>query len=158
MPHSNNEEEKDDVCDNESIPRLFTRNDDDSSDDDDDSSEDESIINDNTTVSANEFDDDINVVIKDVNGDQCYFLLCPSLNVNLVKQQYFELVGLNVDQQRMLFRDKMMSDNDSIHSHGVMDGSIVYLVRRLRGGARTKRRRIKVVSTLFQGHDGVSFG
>ena len=67
-------------------------------------------------------------------------------------------MGLNVDQQRLLFRDKMMSDDDSIHSHGVVDGIIIYLVRRLRGGTRTKRRRIKLVSTSFQGHDGVSFG
>ena len=86
LPQSNSEEEEDAECDNESMPRLFIRNDDDSSDDDNDSSDDESIINHDTTVSVNEFDDDINVVIKDINSDQCYFLLCPSLSVNLVKQ------------------------------------------------------------------------
>ena len=117
--------EENDKCDDESIPPLFTRNDDDSSDDNDDSSDED----DDTTVSVNEFDDDINVVIKDINGDQCHFLLCPSLSVNLVKQQYFELVGLHADQQRLFLRGKMMSDDDNIHSHGVVDRSIIHLVR-----------------------------
>ena len=116
---------EEDKCDDESMPPLFTRNDDDSSDDNDDSSDED----DDTTVSVNEFDDDINVVIKDINGDQCHFLLCPSLSVNLVKQQYFELVGLHADQQRLFLRGKMMSDDDNIHSHGVVDRSIIHLVR-----------------------------
>ena len=93
--------EVDDRGDNDSMPPLFNRNDDDSSDDDDVSRDDDNESNDDDsddeTVSVNEFDDDINIVIKDINGDQCHFLLCSSLNVNLVKQQYFDLVGLAVD-------------------------------------------------------------
>ena len=153
--------EEDDRSDDDSIPVLFKRNDNDSSDDDDDGSDDDDDSgddDDDTTVSVNEFDDDINVVIKDNNRDQCHFLLCPSLSVTLVKEQYFELVGLRADQQRLLFRGKMMLDDNSMHSHGVVDGSIIHLVRRMRGGARTtKRKRIHVVSTSFGGENRVCF-
>ena len=51
-----------------------------------------------------------------------------------------------------------MSDDDSMHSHSVVDKSIIQLVRRMRGGTRTpKRKRIHVVSTSFRGEE-VSIG
>ena len=148
--------EENDRSDDDSMPPLLKRHDNESSDDDDDDSDegDSGDDDDETTVSDNEFDDDINVVIKDINGDQCHLLLCPSVTVNLVKDQYFTLVGLPAHQQRLVFRGKMMFDENSMHSHGVVDGSIIHLVRRMRGGARTvavKRKRIHVVSTSFGG-------
>ena len=57
------------------------------------------------------------------------FLLCTSLSVHLVKKHYFNLVSLIVDQQRMLFSGMMMLDEESLHSHGVIDGSAIHLVR-----------------------------
>ena len=60
-----------------------------------------------------------------------------------MKERYFHLVGLEVAQQRMLFNGKVMSDEDNLHSLGVVDRSIVHLVRRLRGGARTKTTSIR---------------
>ena len=132
LPQSNSEEEEDAECDNESMPRLFTRNDDDSSDDDDDSSDDESIINDDTTVSVNEFDDDINVIIKDLNGVQFHFHVYSSLSVHLAKEHYFNLDGLDVEKQRVFFNGKVISDEDSMHSYGVVDRSLIHLVRTLR--------------------------
>ena len=70
------------VQEKNSLPALY-KSDDDSVDDDD--SGDDSDDDDDTTVSVNEFDDDINVVIKDINGDQCHLLLCPFVTVTLVK-------------------------------------------------------------------------
>ena len=156
-------EEDNSSDDGDSLPALYKRNnsssDDDSDDDDDsgdnsDDADDSGDDDDDSTVSVHDFDDDINVVIKDINGDQCHLLLCPSVTVTLVKEQYFTLVGLPAHQQRLVFRGKMMFDDNSMHSHGVVDGSIVHLVRRMRGGARTvavKRKRIHVVSTSFGG-------
>ena len=60
-----------------------------------------------------------------------------------MKERYFHLVGLEVAQQRMLFNGKVMSDEDNLHSLGIVDGSIVHLVRRLRGEARTKKTSIR---------------
>ena len=46
-----------------------------------------------------------------------------------------------------------------MHSHGVVDGSIIHLVSRMRGGARTaKRTRIHVVSTSFGGDTKIGNG
>ena len=51
-----------------------------------------------------------------------------------------------------------MSDDDIMNYHGLVDGSIIHLVRRMRGGARTpKRTRIHVVPTSFRGEE-VSIG
>ena len=85
--------------DGDSLPALYKRNDNSSSDDDDDDSDDDNDSgdgsdddddsgddDDDTTVSVHEFDDDINVVIRDINGDQCHLLLCPSVTATLVKE------------------------------------------------------------------------
>ena len=95
------------------------------------------------TVSTNDFDDGVNVVIKELNGVECNLTMFPSLSVHSMKERYFHLVGLEVAQQRMLFNGKVMSDEDNLHSLGVVDRSIVHLVRRLRGGARTKTTSIR---------------
>ena len=84
--------------DGDSLPALYNRNDNSSSDDDFDDADDSGDDDDDSTVSVHDFDDDINVVIKDINGDQCHLLLCPSVTVTLVKEQYFTLVGLPAHQ------------------------------------------------------------
>ena len=86
------------------------------------------------TVSENDFDDDVNAIIKELNGIECNLTMFPSLSVHSMKERYFHLFGLEVAHQRMLFNGKVMSDKDNLHSLGIIDGSVVHLVRRLRGG------------------------
>ena len=97
-------EEEEDGLNIESVLRFSIWN--------DDNGDDESTLDDEI-VSIYEFDDDFNVVIKDINSDQCHFLLCLSLSVHLVKINYFNLISLVVNQQRMLFQGKKISDKDS---------------------------------------------
>ena len=97
-------EEEEDGLNIESVLRFSIWN--------DDNGDDESTLDDEI-VSIYEFDDDFNVVIKDINSDQCHFLLCPLLSVHLVKKTYFNLVDLVVDQQKMLFQGKKISNEDS---------------------------------------------
>ena len=111
--------EEDSVSDDESMPGLFIR--------DDDSNNDELTVDDDT-VSVNEFDDDINVIIKDLNGVQFHFHVYSSLSVHLAKEHYFNLDGLDVEKQRVFFNGKVISDEDNMHSYGVVDRSLIHLV------------------------------
>ena len=101
--------------DDPSIPALFIRDDDSC-----DAFGDESIV-DYAAVSENAFDDDITVIVKELTVDKHNRTLVPSLSVHSLKERYFNLVGLRVDRQRMLFGGKMMSDKATIHSHGVVN-------------------------------------
>ena len=51
------------------------------------------------------------------------------MRVYLVNDHYHRLHGLDVARQRLIFNGKVMSDEDNLHSHGVLDGSIIHLVR-----------------------------
>ena len=115
--------EEDSVSDDESMSGLFIR--------DDDSNNDELTVDDDT-VSVNEFDDDSNVIIKDLDGVQFHFHVYSSLSVHLAKEHYFNLDGLDVEKQRVFFNGKVISDEDSMHSYGVVDRSLIHLVRTLR--------------------------
>ena len=123
--------------DDDSIPGLYSR---------DNYNETKFIVNDDT-LSGNEFQSDFTVIIKDLTGNECRFNFSPFMSANLVKDHYHRLHGLWVARQRLIFNGKLMSDKDTLHSHGIPDGSIIHLVRHLRGGGgqheenKTTRKR-----------------
>ena len=56
------------------------------------------------------------------------------------------LVGMSTtdypeESIRLIFRGRVLEDNEQIVSSGVTSGSVVHFVRRNRGGARTNRTR-----------------
>ena len=124
--------------DEDSIPGLYSR---------DNYNKNKFIFNDDT-LSVNEFQSDFTVIIKDLTRDECHFNFSAFMSVNLVKDNYNRAHGLEVARQRLLFNSKVTSDEDTLHSHGVLDGSIMHLVRHLRGGGG----RIKKTKPLGNVH------
>ena len=95
------------------------------------------------TVSANDFDDGVNFVIKELNGIEYNLTMFPSLSIHSMKERYFHLVGLEVAQQRMLFNGKVISDEDNLHIHLVLLGVSFIWFDAYVGGARTKNTSIR---------------
>ena len=47
--------------------------------------------------------------------------------------------NLREDQMRLICNDIVLEDDRVISSYGITDGTVMHLVRYLRGGARTRR-------------------
>jgi ubiquitin C len=55
-------------------------------------------------------------------------------SVEQLKQKLFDKEGIPVDQQRLIFGGKQISDERSLADYGVTAGATMHLVLRLRGG------------------------
>ena len=77
----------------------------------------------------------------------------------VVKQKVKETTSYPIDQQRLVYNSRVLKDENSVAQHNIEDKSIVHVVLRLRGGARTptiqtigspKRQKVEPFPTLLQ--------
>ena len=84
------------------------------------------------------------IYIKTLTGTTFAIPFEPDMTVVQLKEKVNESQGIPVDQQRLIFNAAQMQDTATLKSLNVIDGSIIHLVLRVRGGiigGRKKRRR-----------------
>ena len=66
----------------------------------------------------------------------------PTDKVERIKERVKEEWGCPPDQQRLIFPGKQMDDDKTASDYKVTEGSVVYLVLRLRGGSAVLYRPV----------------
>ena len=56
-----------------------------------------------------------------------------------IKQKFFEIDGVPIDQQCLIFAGKQLEDHKNIANYKIVNESVLYMVMRLSGGARIKQ-------------------
>jgi hypothetical protein len=79
------------------------------------------------------------IVAKTLTGKNLDIVISPNHTVLDLKSFICDKEGIPPDQQRLFFESKQLEDDDCLYQVGIQKGSIVVLVLRLRGGARTKQ-------------------
>ncbi|KAG5182696.1 ubiquitin-related domain-containing protein [Tribonema minus] len=72
--------------------------------------------------------------IKTLTGRKQQFNFEPSDQVLLVKQALQEKEGIQVDQIRLIYSGKQLSDNQTLSQYNVAAGGTIHMVLQLRGG------------------------
>ncbi len=75
----------------------------------------------------------IEVVIKTLIGDSYTIEIDHEATVAALKQKVQEQSGIPTGQQRFIFAASQLEDGIALAEYGIIDGSEIYLVLRLRG-------------------------
>ena len=63
------------------------------------------------------------------------FQVEPNDLIQRVKEKILKRDGIPVDQQRLMWAGKQLSNDKTVADYGLQDGNTVYLVLRLEGGS-----------------------
>ena len=74
------------------------------------------------------------IFIKTLTGRKQAFNFEPENQVLAVKQALQEKEGIQVDQIRLIFSGKQLSDDRSLESYNINAGATIHMVLQLRGG------------------------
>ena len=74
------------------------------------------------------------IFIKTLTGRKQAFNFEPENQVLAVKQALQEKEGIQVDQIRLIFSGKQLSDDRSLESYSINAGATIHMVLQLRGG------------------------
>ena len=74
------------------------------------------------------------VQVKTLTGRQQTFNFEPSAKVLEVKNALQEREGIQVDQIRLIFGGRQMSDEHTLEFYNVQPGAVIHMVLQLRGG------------------------
>lgn len=75
------------------------------------------------------------IFIKTLTGRKQAFNFEPENQVLAVKQALQEKEGIQVDQIRLIFSGKQLSDDRTLESYAINAGATIHMVLQLRGGA-----------------------
>lgn len=76
------------------------------------------------------------IFIKTLTGRKQQYNFEPETTVLAVKQALQEKEGIQVDQIRLIFSGKQLSDEKSLQEYNVAAGGTIHMVLQLRGGSR----------------------
>ena len=76
------------------------------------------------------------IFIKTLTGRKQAFNFEPENQVLAVKQALQEKEGIQVDQIRLIFSGKQLSDDRSLESYSINAGATIHMVLQLRGGCK----------------------
>jgi hypothetical protein len=76
------------------------------------------------------------IFIKTLTGRKQAFNFEPENQVLAVKQALQEKEGIQVDQIRLIFSGKQLSDDRTLESYAIAAGATIHMVLQLRGGER----------------------
>ena len=74
------------------------------------------------------------IFIKTLTGRKAAYNFEPENQVLAVKQALQEKEGIQVDQIRLIFSGKQLSDDRSLESYSINAGATIHMVLQLRGG------------------------
>lgn len=74
------------------------------------------------------------IFIKTLTGRKQQFNFEPEAKVLQVKQALQEKEGIDVDQIRLIFSGKQLSDEKSLSEYNISAGGTIHMVLQLRGG------------------------
>jgi len=77
----------------------------------------------------------IQIWIKTLTGRKMPFNVANDIKVYDVKHALQEKEGIQVDQIRLIFSGKQLSDDKTLEDYKVTAGSVIHMVLQLRGGA-----------------------
>lgn len=75
------------------------------------------------------------IFIKTLTGRKQQYTFEESAKVLEVKQALQEKEGIQVDQIRLIYSGKQMSDDKGLNEYGVSAGGTIHMVLQLRGGS-----------------------
>ncbi len=75
----------------------------------------------------------ITVTIKELNGNTFSANCRGDMTAKQIKRFIEKTQGICVDQQRLIFSSRQFNDCDTLEEYGVVDGSTLHLVLRMRG-------------------------
>lgn len=75
------------------------------------------------------------IFIKTLTGRKQQFNFEPEAKVLQVKQALQEKEGIDVDQIRLIFSGKQLSDEKSLSEYNISAGGTIHMVLQLRGGS-----------------------
>ncbi len=76
----------------------------------------------------------LQIFIKTLTGRKQAFNFEPENQVLAVKQALQEKEGIQVDQIRLIFSGKQLSDDRTLESYAIAAGATIHMVLQLRGG------------------------
>lgn len=74
------------------------------------------------------------IFIKTLTGKTITLEVGPSDTIENVKTQIQDKEGIPPDQQRLILADKVLENGHTLSNYNIQNGSMVYLILRLRGG------------------------
>lgn len=79
------------------------------------------------------------ISIKTLTGRKSNFNFEPDNYVKHVKEALQEKEGIQIEQIRLIYLGKQMSDDNQLQDYNVKPGSIIHMVLQLRGGGPCAR-------------------
>lgn len=73
-------------------------------------------------------------MINDLQGDKRSLKIFNGMTVRHIKEIIHEIDRISLDNIRLIFGGKQLCDDDTIEKCGIIDGCMVHMVLRLRGG------------------------
>ena len=81
------------------------------------------------------------ILVRMANGTSASFMAEPDTTVADFKAKIVErFSSVSVDSFNLFFGSKQLDDDRTLGDYGIKNGSLVYYIRRLRGGRRRTRR------------------
>jgi len=77
----------------------------------------------------------IKITIKSLNGNKNELSVSSTESVKNIKLQLQEIEGIRYDQLRLIFRGKLLKDNETLNERQVKNGDLVHSAIMLRGGS-----------------------
>jgi len=74
------------------------------------------------------------IFIKTLTGRKQAFNFEPTDTVNAVKEALQEKEGIDVEQIRLIFSGKQLSDDQTLEKYSIGPGGTIHMVLQLRGG------------------------
>jgi len=80
------------------------------------------------------------IFIKTLTGRKQSFSFEPENQVLAVKQALQEKEGIQVDQIRLIYSGKQLTDDNTLESYNISAGATIHMVLALRGGSFSREQ------------------
>ncbi|XP_043925682.1 2'-5'-oligoadenylate synthase 3-like [Protopterus annectens] len=76
----------------------------------------------------------INIIVRDLNDQRQTYQVTLNETVQQLKQKIFDVNSTAVSQQRLVYQERELQDNQTMGYYQIHEGSVIMLLLRLRGG------------------------